>query len=71
MAKMDIEEYLNFFESIDVLELERRTNNHDESIVIPQDPKSKRWKSSIEIDDEEVEIDGVHESIRRYNIIFG
>ncbi|KAL6949375.1 hypothetical protein ACO0OE_001458 [Hanseniaspora uvarum] len=68
--KMDIEEYLNFFESIDVLELERRTNNHDESIVIPQDPEVKD-ESSIEIDDEEVEIDGVHESIRRYNIIFG
>ena len=68
--KMDIEEYLNFFESIDVLELERRTNNHDESIVIPQDPEVKD-ESSIEIDDEEVEIDGVHESIKRYNIIFG
>lgn len=68
--KMDIEEYLNFFESIDVLELERRTNNHDESIVIPQDPEVKD-ETSIEIDDEEVEIDGVHESIRRYNIIFG
>jgi hypothetical protein len=68
--KMDIEEYLNFFESIDVLELERRTNNHDESIVIPQDPEVKD-ESSIEIDDEKVEIDGVHESIRRYNIIFG
>lgn len=68
--KMDIEEYLNFFESIDVLELEKRTNNHDESIVIPQDPEVKD-ETSIEIDDEEVEIDGVHESIRRYNIIFG
>lgn len=68
--KMDIEEYLNFFESIDVLELERRTNNHDESIVIPQEPEVKD-ETSIEIDDEEVEIDGVHESIRRYNIIFG
>lgn len=67
---MDIEEYLNFFESIDVLELEKRTNNHDESIVIPQDPEVKD-ETSIEIDDEEVEIDGVHESIRRYNIIFG
>lgn len=68
--KMDIEEYLTFFESIDVLELEKRTNNHDESIVIPQDPEVKD-ETSIEIDDEEVEIDGVHESIRRYNIIFG
>jgi len=68
--KMDIEEYLNFFESIDVLELEKRTNNHDESIVIPQEPEVKD-ETSIEIDDEEVEIDGVHESIRRYNIIFG
>ncbi|KAL6933816.1 hypothetical protein ACO0R3_001598 [Hanseniaspora guilliermondii] len=68
--KMDIEDYLNFFESIDVLELEKKTNNADESIVIAQDPEVTK-ESSLEIEDESVATDGIHESIKRYNIIFG
>lgn len=68
--KMDIEEYLNFFESIDVLELEKKTNNADESVVVAQDPEITK-ESSFEAEDESVANDGVHESIKRYNIIFG
>lgn len=68
--KMDIEEYLNFFESIDVLELEKKTNNADESVVVAQDPEITK-ESSFEVDEESVANDGVHESIKRYNIIFG
>jgi hypothetical protein len=68
--KMDIEEYLNFFESIDVLELEKKTNNADESVVVAQDPEITK-ESSFEADEESVANDGVHESIKRYNIIFG
>lgn len=68
--KMDIEEYLNFFESIDVLELEKKTNNADESVVVAQDPEITK-ESSFEAEDESVVNDGVHESIKRYNIIFG
>lgn len=68
--KMDIEEYLNFFESIDVLELEKKTNNADESVVVVQDPEITK-ESSFEAEEESVTNDGVHESIKRYNIIFG
>lgn len=68
--KMDIEEYLNFFESIDVLELEKKTNNADESVVVVQDPEITK-ESSLEAEEESVTNDGVHESIKRYNIIFG
>lgn len=68
--KMDIEEYLNFFESIDVLGLEKKTNNADESVVVAQDPEITK-ESSFEAEDESVANDGVHESIKRYNIIFG
>ena len=67
--KMDIEEYLNFFEEIDVLELERQTNTDEQSIVIQQEPDITK-ESSLEME-EEIEDDNVHEFIRRYNIIFG
>ena len=64
--KMDIEEQLNFLEEIDVLELERQTNNDEKSIDIQQEPESTK-ESSVEREEEREE-DRVTERREKMNM---